>query len=228
MMRIRPLLLPWLFRVSLDCLVVGGGQFGDFQPTKVGYNRASACSPRISPRNSQNTSAQIEAYKGKFPSCANFRVSVRQVRRDLSPARERGAVLRLGPQQMVTALRSTADGLCLATAPLRFAPCTTSDVWEPALKDGELHLVSGKTTLRAASGSRGAVTRLCTDRFCVRCIGRGNGNRAKFGLCASGGEEVHGMTATSAPPLHPSVWLATQAAPPSRAGASDAADRPTR
>lgn len=115
---------------------------------------------------------------------------------------------------MATSLRSSADGLCLTTSPLRFAPCTASMVWEPALKDGELSLISGASKLRAKDGTRGAVTRLCTDRFCVRCIGRGNGNSAKFGLCASGGEQVRDRRLVP-PSLRPVSLLATQATPPS-------------
>ena len=119
---------------------------------------------------------------------------------------------------MATTVRSVIDDLCLTTAPLRFAPCTASDVWEPSLRGGQLHLVSGTTKLRAATS--GAVTQLCKDHFCVLCIGRGNGNRARYGLCATGGEEVRDQR-----PIPATIGAAFHAArlSPPRAGASDAA-----
>ena len=84
----------------------------------------------------------------------------------------------------MVSIRADADGLCLRPGPLRFGPCAGTEPWElESLPDSALHLHSGPLTLRVPNATEDTTTRLCADRWCIRCLGRGNGNRAKMQLC---------------------------------------------
>ena len=95
----------------------------------------------------------------------------------------------------LVALQSSHDRLCLhaSTRPLAF-----SDDCSPSFElDENNRLISdGLRTLylrRTASGSQ----KVCADQLCVRCVSRGNSNRARVSLCSLSGYEQ--LDATSAP-----------------------------
>lgn len=93
---------------------------------------------------------------------------------------------------MAHRIRAAADELCLVTGPLRFTACTKySDLWAAQQLEDKLLLTNGPVKLwQAGTEPADASTRLCIDKLCIRCLSRGNANRANPGLCLQGHEPV--------------------------------------
>lgn len=99
-------------------------------------------------------------------------------------------------------LAATHDGLILASGPLRFVSA------EDAAEDAEWTLEHGTGWLRGAfrqwrlklSGARGAWPshKLCADAVCLRCVTRGNANRASLRLSAINGCETFTLAHSTA------------------------------
>lgn len=102
---------------------------------------------------------------------------------------------------------SATDGLCLLPNPLRFGECSGAHEWTyralpPA--DGSAAASSPGGRLRSLDGSKllylvsrgGGAAKVCSDLWCLRCLGRNDGNRARTGLC-SGHETVRLQLASS-------------------------------
>ena len=102
----------------------------------------------------------------------------------------------------VVALQSKHDGLCLQAKPLAFTPdCGSAALAFALAPSGRLTLASAKPAKGGSSSlylSRvGLGSMVCADKWCVRCLSRGNSNRAHLSLCSLGGYEA--VEATEAP-----------------------------
>lgn len=114
------------------------------------------------------------------------------------------------------ALRSIHDGHCLLPSPLRFSQRCDDDSAIFRLDprgggrlEGEVH---PRLTLARRRGEGAHAHVVCADRWCVRCVSRGNANRARVGLCAlEGFEAVRPIDVRAMPPAP----VALIAAPPS-------------
>ena len=95
---------------------------------------------------------------------------------------------------------SATDGLCLLPNPLRFGECNGAHAWTyralpPAESSAAASSPGGR--LRSLDGSKllylvsrgGGAAKVCSDLWCLRCLGRDDGNRARAGRC-SGHETV--------------------------------------
>ncbi len=88
-----------------------------------------------------------------------------------------------------TELRSGSDGLCLQPGPLRWGSCDSALPWT-LHKHAALHHAAISRQFTLGRSNAAGVRRVCADRWCLRCISRGNSNRARLGLCILDGFEA--------------------------------------
>ena len=103
-------------------------------------------------------------------------------------------------------LQSTHDRLCLADAPLRFDHCdSSSTILFEFHADGRLKpsvsLSQPLPRWRLYQSGIDDKYAACADRWCLRCLSRGNHNRARVVFCAVDGYEELSVTVASSPRL---------------------------
>ena len=105
--------------------------------------------------------------------------------------------------EVSASVTSTTDGLCLLPNPLRFGECGSAHAWayralppaDGSAAGGRLRSLDGSKLLYLVywpphgGGAAWRAAKVCTDLWCLRCLGRENGNRARAGRC-SGYETV--------------------------------------
>ena len=103
------------------------------------------------------------------------------------------------PAEASAFVASATDGLCLLPDPLRFGECGSAHAWTyralPAA-DGSAGGDSAGGRLRSLDGRKvlyllysaqhgGGAAKVCADFWCLRCLGRDNGNRTRAGWCST-------------------------------------------
>ena len=161
-------------------------------------------------RGSQVSSLKQSHVAGCSPLAAGVDIFMKKVTQERTGFRMAAeAASAVASEATAVALQTTHDGLCLQPGPLAFAPAChplAFSLTPGGSISSKAARHSSKLHLRRTGNDKESM--ICADRWCIRCLARGNTNRAHLNFCSLGGYEAVVATATPIVGKLTYSWLA--------------------